>query len=78
MRYDHPGIHGPALNTDHRREPGIDLLMRATAVDGKIESSYPLSLKQAGTTTVAELALGKARPELTITGTRTRIVVGED
>ncbi|HQL23423.1 MAG: hypothetical protein QUT27_06865 [candidate division Zixibacteria bacterium] len=59
-------------------EPGIDLLMRATAVDGKIESSYPLSLKQAGTTTVAELALGKARPELTITGTRTRIVVGED
>lgn len=59
-------------------QPDIDLLVRATAVEGMIESTFPITVRDGGTTKTAELSLGKGTPELTVTGTRTRILLVEE
>ncbi len=58
-------------------EPEMDLLLRATAVGGDIQSAFPLRVSTSGATKTGELSLGRAKSSLTVTGTGSQILVSE-
>ncbi len=61
-----------------RLEPGLNLLLRASTNGGDIQSTFPLDISSTGTTKSVELALGTAVHNLTVSGTKTKIIVIEE